>query len=457
MKTAARGLRALLRNPMRSGLLAALLAVSICLILVMLTVDSAFGKRMDEVKNDVGSNVTVTEPHEMGPKMSSEDGATTDDTGTADGSTTAPLTNDIAAQLGELDHVSSVIGELDASEIDSTLTAPPLLGPDGQPAPEGAVLRIAGGGEDDEALPNILTKGTSDPASILSSADTGASLIDGRLFTADEADADVAVISQALADENDLQVGDTFNIGATTIEVIGIVSGASGFAPIAVYIPLSTAQRVLEQTGELSRITLKVDDVDNVNAVAAAAQEVVGDDYEVETSLDQYERIAGTLEDAQNSSRLALIVCLGAASLVILFGIVLASRQRIKEIGVMKAVGAANRQVVAQFGLETLMIGIVAGLFGALITFPIAQKVADGLLSDNNSGGPMGGGGGPTFFTSNGAGSAASGVASSIDAAVSPMVFVYALLFAAALALISSIGPAWQVSRVRPAEVLRYE
>lgn len=99
---------------------------------------------------------------------------------------------------------------------------------------------------------------------------------------------------------------------------------------------------MLDKAGELSTITLEVDDVDNVNAVAAEVTEIVGDEYNVETSLDQYARIAGTLEDAQNSSRLALIVCLGAASLVILFGIVLASRQRIKEIGVMKAVGAAN-------------------------------------------------------------------------------------------------------------------
>lgn len=452
MKTAARGLRALLRNPMRSGLLAALLTVSICLTLVMLTVDSAFGKRMDEVKNDVGSNVTIMQNRSMafGSDETESTGDTSDDT------EPTPLTNDIASQLGALDHVTSVIGEIEASEIDSTLTAPPLLGPDGQPAPEGATLRIAGmDGEDNEAYPNILTKGTSDPSSILSTADSGATLAAGRLFTADESDANVAVISQALADENDLQIGDTFTIGDTTLEVIGIVSGESGFSPVALYLPLGTAQRVLDKAGELSTITLEVDDVDNVNAVAAAASDIVGDDYQVETSLDQYERIAGTLEDAQNSSRLALIVSLLAASLVILFGIVLASRQRIKEIGVMKAVGAANRQVVAQFGLETLMIGIVAGLLGALITFPIAQKVADGLLSDGNGGGFQGPGGGQVFFA--GGGGSVSGVASSIDAAVSPIVFVYALLFAAALALISSIGPAWQVSRVRPAEVLRYE
>ncbi|MGH2549529.1 MAG: hypothetical protein ACRDHN_09070, partial [Thermomicrobiales bacterium] len=91
MKTAARGFRALLRNPMRSGLLAALLTVSICLILVMLTVDSAFGKRMDEVKNDVGSNVTVTEPRSMG-FMTDTGSGTTGDTDTSDDSTTDPLT-----------------------------------------------------------------------------------------------------------------------------------------------------------------------------------------------------------------------------------------------------------------------------------------------------------------------------------------------------------------------------
>lgn len=232
MKTAARGLRALLRNPMRSGLLAALLTVSIALILVMLTVDSAFGKRMDEVKNDVGSNVTVTQGR-TGPFTSDSSDETSGDD-TSDEATGDPLTNDTAAQLGALEHVDSVIGELNASEIDSTLTAPPMLGPDGEPAPEGAVFRMAGGGEDDETLPNILTKGTSDRSSILSTADSGTTLADGRLFTADEADADVAVISQALADQNDLQVGDTFNIGDATLEVIGIVASDGGFSPVAV-------------------------------------------------------------------------------------------------------------------------------------------------------------------------------------------------------------------------------
>ena len=41
--------------------------------------------------------------------------------------------------------------------------------------------------------------------------------------------------------------------------------------------------------------------------------------------------------------------------------------------------------------------------------------------------------------------------------AVSPSVFLYALLIAAALAIVASVLPAWYIARVRPAEVLRNE
>jgi ABC-type lipoprotein release transport system permease subunit len=40
---------------------------------------------------------------------------------------------------------------------------------------------------------------------------------------------------------------------------------------------------------------------------------------------------------------------------------------------------------------------------------------------------------------------------------VTPAVFVYAVAIALVLALLASAAPAWRVSNVRPAEVLRYE
>jgi putative ABC transport system permease protein len=134
----------------------------------------------------------------------------------------------------------------------------------------------------------------------------------------------------------------------------------------------------------------------------------------------------------------------------------------VKEIGILKAVGASNWHVTAQFGIETAVISVVAAVLGALATFPLAQTVANGLVSDSSvaagpGGGPGGGpgdGGGPGFLRG---AEAASGLLGDVKVAVSPEVFLYAIVIAAGLAVIASAIPAWYVGRVRPAEVLRHE
>ena len=150
--------------------------------------------------------------------------------------------------------------------------------------------------------------------------------------------------------------------------------------------------------------------------------------------------------------RIALITALLASAGIILFATVLATRQRIREIGILKAVGASGFQVGGQFAVETLVVALVAGLVGALITFPTAQSVANGLVSaaGSTNGGGFGGRG-------RGIVGAATNTLNRVNVAVTPAVFVYAVILALVLALLASAAPAWRVSKVRPAEVLRYE
>jgi ABC-type antimicrobial peptide transport system permease subunit len=94
-------------------------------------------------------------------------------------------------------------------------------------------------------------------------------------------------------------------------------------------------------------------------------------------------------------------------------------------------------------------MSLVAAIIGALITFPLAQKVGDMLISNPASpAGPDRGGHFGGFTTTTVAG---------VNVAVSPEVFLYALGIAVALAVAASIFPLWYISRVRPAEVLRNE
>ena len=124
-------------------------------------------------------------------------------------------------------------------------------------------------------------------------------------------------------------------------------------------------------------------------------------------------------------------------------------RQRVKEIGILKAIGASNRQIGLQLGGEALAMSIIAAIIGALITYSLAQKVAN--LFGASSGGGFGFSGGGGFF-----GGGVTRVAG-ISVAVSPEVFLYAMGIAIALAVAASIFPAWYISRIKPAEVLRYE
>ncbi|MBN2099014.1 MAG: FtsX-like permease family protein, partial [Dehalococcoidia bacterium] len=192
---------------------------------------------------------------------------------------------------------------------------------------------------------------------------------------------------------------------------------------------------------------------DNVDAVVEDIREIFDEETaDVTTAQDTYERIGSSVSSAESTSNIGMIVAFVVAGVVVLFSVVLMIRQRVKEIGILKAIGASNWRIGLQFSLETLAVSVVAAIIGALITYPLAQKVAD-LMTGGDPSGPVGGFGGGRggMFAEVG------GSIGGLDVAVSPTVFLYALAIAAGLAILASVLPAWYISRVRPAEVLRNE
>ena len=231
--------------------------------------------------------------------------------------------------------------------------------------------------------------------------------------------------------------------------VIGIYDSGQVFGDNMLVLPIDTAQRLFDLDGVTS-VTVVADDVSNVDAVAADIREIFDEDTaDVVTATDMYERIGESVTNAGRTSQVAMIAAISVAAVVILFSVTLMVRQRVKEIGILKAIGASNWRIGFQFSLETVAMSLVAAIVGALITFPLAQKVGDMLISSPASpagpvrGGPFGGGAVTTV--------------GGVTVAVSPEVFLYALGIAIALAVVASIFPLWYISRVRPAEVLRNE
>ncbi len=460
MKTIRRGLRTIVRNPLRTGLLVAVLAVSIGLTLIMITVNEAFGARLDEIRAQVGTTITVRPAGSFGGGFvvrggfGGGPGGENPATGESSTAEQATLTDDALADLSSIEHVAGYSRRITSQYTGDELQSATIEPPQGATAPNGAP---AGGFQ----VP-ILVTGTDDPSSLTSLGVQDAQIVEGRTFNSDEAQANVAVLGQTLADNNELAIGDTFQLNTTTTEVVGIYSTGTQFGDNSLFLPLETARTMFDRAGEVDEVDVQADTASNVSQVADAIRAALGEDVaDVTTQEFAFDAISAPIADAEDSSQVAMIAALVASAAMILFSVGLVARQRVKEIGIFKAVGASNWHITAQFGIETAVVSVVAALIGALATFPLAQSVADGLVSDPATpAGPMGIAGPGPEAPLRGAAvqvQGAGGFLGDVDVAVSPEVFLYALGIAVGLAMIASVVPAWYVARVKPAEVLRHE
>ncbi|HET7738835.1 MAG TPA: ABC transporter permease, partial [Tepidiformaceae bacterium] len=454
---------------MRTGLLIAVLAVSMGLVLTMITVNSAFAKRLDEIKSEVGTDVTVRPAGSFGGGAFAirfgpgGPGAQDEVQGDAsdDDATTPTLTQDQLNQLAGIEHASGITRTLTAMYSDGEIESGIDFG--------GGGIQVRGeDGETQTFTPPIVTTGTDNPEKLSSFGVESATIVEGRTFTTDELDANVAVMGDALAEANDLSVGDTFTFKGEEFTLIGLYDTGTQFGDNSIFLPLTTTQRLFDRVGEIDQAVVSADSVDNTEAVAQAIRETLGEDVvDVTTGANQFESISAPVSDAKSSSQIGLYSSLIASAAIILFAVALVARQRIKEIGILKAVGASNWHITGQFGLEAGMLSVVAALIGAAATFPLAQKVADGLVAEPAA--PSGlarlGPNGDVGFTVSSVGDGPlrtlgatdTSTFDAISVAVSPEVFLYALGIGVGLAIIASLVPAWYAGRVRPAEVLRYE
>ena len=105
--------------------------------------------------------------------------------------------------------------------------------------------------------------------------------------------------------------------------------------------------------------------------------------------------------------------------------------ERTKEIGVMKAVGAKNSDILLIFLIESGLIGLIGGFLGVLFGI-LTSKIVE-YIAVNQLGTPL------------------------LKAALPPYLIIGCLLFAFIIGAVSGLVPARGASSVRPVDALRYE
>lgn len=263
-------------------------------------------------------------------------------------------------------------------------------------------------------------------------------LVEGRWYREDENDA--VVISTDLAQERQLRLGDTIEIEVDetrrNFRIVGITIDNSIFlgSTVAgkVFLPEEIVERMQNRLGWTLFFALSFDAHDPATVEKRLGQ-VQAKFRQFQMGADSaYREVRGAKEQSRilSLTLYAMSIIIGAiGALGVLNTLTLNVLERRREIGVLRAIGAEDRNLVQVFLTEGLALGLGGWMLGAIIGYPLGQLLL-GLMKS---------------------------VLFQIDYIFSPAMILTSLLFALGLAALASLAPALGAARMRVTEVLRYE
>ncbi|MBU0615678.1 MAG: ABC transporter permease [Nanoarchaeota archaeon] len=266
---------------------------------------------------------------------------------------------------------------------------------------------------------------------------------DGRMLG--PADSNVIVVGGRIADgffDKQLGVNQLVTIEERLFRIVGILDDSSS----TVYMPINIAYEVLDdkEKGVYDSVVIKVKDEDELDQ----AIENIENKLSLKRHVTQATRDFSISSNKQSnearaemmSSMTTFLTAIAAVALLVgavgiantMFTSVL---EKTKEIGIMKAIGARNNDILTIFLLNAALIGFIGGLlgivFGILLSafMPVLMGSTGGIMARMGSG---------------------SGIIRLSTAFM-------ALGISVLIGVISGVIPAYQASRLRPVDALRYE
>jgi putative ABC transport system permease protein len=222
--------------------------------------------------------------------------------------------------------------------------------------------------------------------------------------------------------------------------IIGVFSRQGSFLGIfswdsRVVIPLSSYVKYFKSNQENASIRIKVRDKTKMAEAKEELRGIVrrirgllpeqGDNF----AINEQQSLRSSIEPVKTGLAIGGLFITGLALFVGAIGIMnvtfVSVRERTREIGTRKALGAPRRAILIQFLIEAIAICVGGGIVGLILAFALFHGISIAVP------------GFPIQF--------------------SPFLVVAALFISVITGILSGFAPAWQAAHLSPAEALRYE
>jgi putative ABC transport system permease protein len=181
-----------------------------------------------------------------------------------------------------------------------------------------------------------------------------------------------------------LKVGDTVSVGTADFMVTGILDATGSGDDYQLFTPLPALQQASGKDGLVSSIDVRalcnacpVETIANDLNSAIPGIHAVAVKQVAQNEMDMLEKI-NRLMLALGGITLA-IGCFGVANTMMT-----SVHERIKDIGIMRAVGSSQRQIIAMFLEEAFIVGLIGGLLGyaagSLLSYVIGPLIFEGTV-----------------------------------------------------------------------------
>lgn len=271
-------------------------------------------------------------------------------------------------------------------------------------------------------------------------------ILEGRLL--DPADQNVVVIGYDLSRnyfDEPIGINKILTIEEKSFKVVGILDESSGIGSngLSIYMPLQSAYQVLDDktNNEYDSITVIAKDSADIDSVVAKIEKKLDIVRHVNTIDDKDYTVTSMKQILEQISSVTGMITLflgfvaGISLLVGAVGIAntmfTAVLEKTKEIGIMKAIGARNKDIMLIFLFNSGLVGIIGGIIGVFFGIVASYLLGGGLMST-----PRG---------------------DPIETVVSLQIVVLALFISVIVGISAGMIPAYQGSKLKPVDALRYE